>query len=148
MKYTCSIEINLPIDKVIQLWEDENNYAEWQDGFVSIEHISGVPNSEGAKSKIILQDRRRIELLETIILNNLPEEKIALYEHVHMTNTQTTRFREITDHKTHFISEVEYSNFNGFMIKVMAALFPGKFKAQSQKWMNQFKIFAENAKHQ
>ena len=146
MKYTCSIEINLPISKVVQLWENEDNFKEWQDGFKSIEHLSGTPHSIGAKSKIILEDKRRIELLETIISTNLPEEKIALYEHIHMTNTQTTRFKKIDSHTTQYISEVEYTKFNGLMIKLMAKLFPSKFKAQSQKWMNQFKAFAEKTK--
>lgn len=143
MKYTCTIEINLPINKVVQLWEDENNFKAWQDGFKSIEHLSGTPHTKGAQSKIILEDKQRIELLETIISNNLPEEKIALYEHVHMTNTQTTRFRKIDSNTTQYISEVEYTKFNGLLIKLMAKLFPSKFKAQSQKWMNQFKAFAE-----
>ena len=147
MKYTCTIEINLPIDQVVQLWKNEDHFKEWQDGFQSIEHLSGAPNSKGARSKIILQDdKRRIELLETIISSNLPQEKKALYEHVHMINTQTTRFEKIKDNKTLYISEVEYTQFNGLMIKLIAKLFPGKFKAQSQKWMNQFKAFAESTK--
>lgn len=143
MKYTCLVEINLPIDRVVQLWENEDNFKAWQDGFLSIEHLSGTPNTEGAKARIILKDKRSIELIETIISTNLPEEKTALYEHVHMTNTQTTRFVKIDDHKTQYISEVEYLKFNGFLVKLIARLFPGKFKAQSQKWMQQFKAFAE-----
>ena len=108
MKYTCTIEINLPIDQVVQLWKNEDHFKEWQDGFQSIEHLSGAPNSKGARSKIILQDdKRRIELLETIISSNLPQEKKALYEHVHMINTQTTRFEKIKDNKNLYISEVE-----------------------------------------
>lgn len=140
----CSIEIDLPIDKVVALWENEKHFKEWQDGFQSIQHVSGTPNTEGAKSKIIFDGDRRIELLETIIQSNLPQVKSALYEHKHMTNTQTTRFQKIKNNKTLFISEVEYIKFNGFVIKLMAKLFPGKFKAQSQKWMNQFKAFAES----
>jgi uncharacterized membrane protein len=143
MKYTCIIDISLPIDKVVQLWKDENNFKEWQDDFESIEHLSGIPNTKGAKSKIIFQGKRRIELLETIISADLPKNKTALYEHIHMTNTQTTRFKTIEDNRTRYISEVEYTKFNGIMIKLMAKLFPGKFKEQSQKWMNQFKEFAE-----
>jgi hypothetical protein len=85
----------------------------------------------------------RIELIETIISMNLPKEKIALYEHIHMTNTQISRFETIKDNKTLYTSEVEYIKFNGLMIKLMAKLFPSKFKGQSQKWINQFKEFAE-----
>ena len=144
MKYSCSIEINLPIAITVALWENQDNFKDWQDGFESIELVSGTHSTIGAKSKIVLNDNRRIELLETIISNNLPMEKIALYEHVHMTNTQTTRFAAINENKTRYTSEVEYLKFNGLMIKVMSKLFPSKFKDQSLKWMQQFKAFAEN----
>lgn len=143
MKYTCSVEIDAPIEKVVALWENEAHFGEWQDGFESIEHLEGIPNTKGSKSKIILEDKMRIELIETIISMNLPKEKTALYEHIHMTNTQTSRFETIKDNKTLYTSEVEYIKFNGLMIKLMAKLFPSKFKGQSQKWINQFKEFAE-----
>lgn len=145
MKYTCIVEIDAPIKKVVQLWEDEKNFKEWQDGFKSIEHLSGIPNTKGAKSKIIIEGNQRIELIETVISSNLPQEKTAIYEHIHMTNTQMSQFKSIGANKTLYISTVEYTQFNGFMIKLMAKLFPSKFKGQSQKWMNQFKQFVEKA---
>lgn len=144
MKYTCTVEINAPLEKVVQLWQNEENFKEWQDGFQSIEHLSGTPNTKGAKSKIILQDNRKIELLETIISVNLPHEKTASYQHIHMTNTQISRFHKTDLTTTLYTSEVEYTKFNGFVIKLFAWLFPGKFKAQSQKWMDQFKEFVES----
>lgn len=144
MKYTCSIQINAPLETVVALWENEAYFKEWQDGFESITHFEGIPNTKDAKAKIVLNDKQRIELTETILSNNLPHEKIALYEHVHMTNTQTTRFKSLDDQTTLYTSEVEYIQFNGWMIKLIAKLFPGKFKGQSQKWMNQFKSFVEN----
>ncbi len=143
MKYICSVEIDAPIDKVVALWENEENFKEWQDGFESIEHLEGVPHTKNAKSKIVLDGKVRIELIETILSINLPEEKVALYEHIHMTNTQTTKFEKLSDNKTRYISEVEYTQFNGFMPKMMAKFFPGVFKKQSQKWMDQFKVFVE-----
>jgi len=74
---------------------------------------------------------------------NLPTEKKALYEHVHMINVQSSQFTSLGEHKTRYTSEVEYTKFNSFFIKLMARLFPKKFKAQSQKWMDQFKNFVE-----
>jgi uncharacterized membrane protein len=143
MKYTCTVTINAPIDKVVNLWQNEAHFKDWQDGFESIELLSGEHNAVGSKSKIVLDDNRRIELIETILTNNLPTEKSAIYEHIHMTNTQTSRFIKVDEDTTEYSSEVEYTQFNGFMIKLMAKLFPGKFKGQSQKWMDQFKRFAE-----
>lgn len=145
MKYTVSVLINAPLKKVVALWENPDHFYQWQDGFESITHLEGVPNTEGAKSKIVLNDKMRIELIETIIINNLPIEKTAIYEHIHMTNTQTTRFEAKGDYQTNYISEVEYQKFNGLMIKLMAKLFPGKFKGQSEKWMQQFKDFVEKS---
>jgi len=143
MKYTCTVKIDAPIERVVALWENEQNFKEWQDGFESIEHLEGIPDTKGAKSKIVFEGKNRMELTETILSINLPEEKLALYEHIHMTNTQSSRFKTIEGNKTLYTSEVEYTKFNGFLIKLIAKLFPSKFKGQSQKWMNQFKEFAE-----
>jgi hypothetical protein len=145
MKYTCTIEINLPIDNVVKIWSDKTYFNQWQDGFQSIEVISGEAGTIGSKSKILLQHgKRKMELIETIISNNLPFNKKALYEHMHMTNTQLTIFEVVNKNKTRYISEVEYSKFNGIIPKLMSMVFSGMFKKQSQKWMNQFKAFAES----
>lgn len=149
MKYRCVVDINVPIDKVVSLWSDERQFHNWQDGFQSIELIEGQTDAVGSKSRILLkQGKREMELIETIISNDLPNEKKGLYEHIHMTNTQTTRFEKIDEHNTKYISEVEYTKFNGFMPKMMAKLFPGMFKKQSQKWMNQFKVFVEGVDYE
>lgn len=144
MKYTCTVQINLPINEVVELWANEQYFYKWQDGFTKIEPISGKQGGAGAKAKIYLNDgKRKMELLETIIVNNLPSEKTALYEHKHMTNTQTTKFTIVSENETKYTSEVEYIKFNGFMPKLMAKLMPHVFRKQSLKWMIQFKIFAE-----
>ncbi len=87
-----------------------------------------------------------MELIETILEYNLPDEKLALYEHEHMVNTQSSRFSAIDEDHTRYTSEVNYIKFNGLLIKIIFRLFPGKLKAQSQKWMDQFKAFAESRK--
>ncbi len=145
MKYTCTVDINAPIDRVVALWSNEDNFSKWQDGFQRIELLEGVANTEGAMSKISLQvGRRDMELIETILVANLPHEKKGLYEHIHMTNTQSSRFEALTTEDTRYTSEVEYTEFNGFMARLVSKLFPGMFKKQSQKWMDQFKKFVES----
>ena len=63
-----------------------------------------------------------------------------------MTNTQSSRFERIDENNTRYISEVEYTLFNGFIPNLMARFFPSVLRKQSQKWMDQFKIFAENSR--
>ena len=38
VKYTCTVEIELPAAKVVQLFDNRRNSKNWQEGFVSIEH--------------------------------------------------------------------------------------------------------------
>jgi hypothetical protein len=144
MKFTCSAEINLPVKRVSALFNDPNNLERWQEGFISYEHIRGVPGEPGAKSRItILHGKHHIVLTETIIFKNLPFELDALYEHEHMVNTLANRFISLTENKTRYEAQVEYQKFIGFMPKMMALLMPGMFKRQTQKWVNRFKAFAE-----
>ncbi len=144
MKYTCSIEINLPIDKTAELWNNEAYFSKWQDGFQSIELLSGEKDTPDAKSRILFSGKQKIELIETILICDLPTEKKAVYQHKYTTNTQHTNFKKITPNQTRFTSNVEYTKTSGLMIKLMAKFFPSIFRKQSEKWMNQFKDFAEN----
>ncbi len=140
MEFTCTVDINAPIEKVVELFENPDNLHEWQDGYRSFEHMSGTEGAIGAKSKLIYD---RLELIETIIRNELPHEFKATYEHKHMVNTMSCRFSELDTEKTRLEQEIHYTKFNGFMIKLMAKLFPRMFKKQVQKWLNQFKAFVE-----
>lgn len=144
MKYQCQVEINAPIDDVVQLWNNEAHFHRWQDGFESITVLEGDKGEVGSKSRILLKSNKRsMVLTETILINDLPREKKGLYEHEHMDNTQSSRFETIDENTTRYISEVEYVKFKGFLPKLMGMLFPRMFKKQSQKWMDQFKIFGE-----
>ncbi len=140
MKFTCHADINVPIHTVIALFENPINWKEWQDGFISIEPIGGIPGEVGSKSKLTYDE---LELIETIIRNELPEEFKATYEHKHMVNTMSCKFMKIDPNITQFEQEIHYTKFNGSLPKLMARLFPGMFKKQVQKWLNLFKTFAE-----
>ena len=76
MKYTCTVEIELPIDQVVTLWANEDHFSKWQDGFQSITLLEGVKGQPGAKTLIRFQQgKRSMELTETILINDLPIEK-------------------------------------------------------------------------
>jgi hypothetical protein len=145
MKFTCSVIINRPIDKVVELFDKPENMKEWQDGFQSFEHLSGIPGSPGAKSKIVYQSgRRKIELIETVLVRNLPEEFSGKYEHKSMVNNMKNSFEYVGPNQTLWLADLEYTSFNGLMPKLMGLLFPSMFRKQTQKWLDQFKIFAES----
>ena len=141
MKFICTTDINAPRDKVVSIFLDPEKQHHFQDGFKAKELISGTTNTVGAKSKLIF---KRLELIETIQIYNLPDEFQGLYEHKHTINTMNVKFIPLSNDTTRYVSEVHYTKFNGFVIKLLVKLFPGMFKKQVQKWINQFKIYVEN----
>jgi hypothetical protein len=144
MKYTCRIEVPLNRDDCIKLWLDETQFDKWQEGFQYKKWTKGESNENNSTSNIlILQGKRKIELEELIINNNLPDSIEGKYVHIHMTNTQKVSFEYLASQKTMIRSDVEYIKFNAFIPKMMAKFFPSLFKKQSQKWLDQFKLLAE-----
>lgn len=144
MKYTNEVEINLPREKVVELFDNIDNLKHWQPGLLSFEALSGTPGHPGAKSKLKYKmGKKEIEMVETITKRDLPDEFSGTYETKGVWNSVSNKFIPVGDNKTKIISETEF-NFSGFM-KVIGFLMPGAFKKESQKFLDRFKAFAESA---
>lgn len=142
--YTVAVEINLPRDRVIELFDDPENLPKWQTGLQSFEHLSGEPGQEGAKSKLVfLNGRHRIELVETITERALPDEFNGTYAWAGGQNTLVNRFIAVGPETTRWESTCAYA-FTSIPLKLMAALAPGVFRRQNQKFLDNFKAFAES----
>lgn len=142
MKYTVSIDIDKPIDMVIELFDNPDNYGKWMEGLQSYETIEGEQGQPGTKSKFKFKMKKReIEMIETIKVRNFPEEYIVTYEADGVFNTVINRFEKISDTKTKCINEQEFQ-FSGIM-KFIGFLMPGAFKKQSQKYLQDFKNYVE-----
>jgi hypothetical protein len=88
MKYTTEVEINQPVQKVVELFDNPDNMKEWMEGLQSFETISGTPGHEGSKAKFIYKmGKREIEMIETITKRNLPKEFTGTYEAKGVFNT-------------------------------------------------------------
>jgi hypothetical protein len=144
MKFGGSVDVDQPLEKTAALFANPGYLKEYQDGFLRKELISGTEGEDGAVSKMYYQHgKQEMELTETITENNLPHSFEAFYHHKHMDNTLKTTFKALSDTQTRYTAEGEYLVFRGFIPKMMAALFPKLFSKQAQKWMDNFKAFAE-----
>ena len=143
MKYTTDIEIEKPIEKVIELFDNPDNMSKWMEGLQSFEHLSGTPGQPGAKSKLKFKmGKREVEMIETITVRNLPDEFSGTYEAKGVFNIVKNRFEKLSDTKTKYITVNEFQ-FKGFM-KLIAFFMPGAFQKQSYKYLELFKSFAES----
>jgi len=144
MKFTVSVTINKPRDIVVKEFYNPENLKNWQDGFLRIEYLEGEPGQTGSTAFMYYkQGGGEMELKETILENKLPESFKGLYEHKHMVNTMNSTFTEVSFNETRYHTEIEYTQFIGFVPKLLAKLFPGLFKKQVLKWMTNMKIFIE-----
>ena len=146
IKFKGFVEINQPREKVVELFADPQYLGEYQDGFQRKELISGEAGEDGAVSKMYYQSgNRNMELTETITANCLPESFEASYHHTHMDNTMKCTFVKLNQKQTRYEYEFEYTRINWVMPRLMAILFPNMYRKQGEKWMQQFKAFAERS---
>jgi len=142
MKYTCEVLIDKPKDEVVKLFDNADNMKYWQKGLVSFEHISGEPGKQGAESKLVYEmGKRKLEMIETITFNGLPDEIHSNYQTNGVVNFQKNYFKEEGD-KTRWVSEAEFK-FKGIMSLMSIFMGKGSFKKQTQIYMDDFKAFAE-----
>ncbi len=143
MKYTNEVIIDLPLKKVLELFDSEENMFKWQPELISFEHVSGEKGEVGAKSNLLYKmGKREVEMVETIIKKDLPGEFNFTYEAKGVWNEMKNSFEEVDPSKTKWISHSEF-RFSGFM-KIIGFLMPGSFKKQSQLALDRFKAFAES----
>ncbi|WP_101447846.1 SRPBCC family protein [Aquimarina sp. MAR_2010_214] len=145
MEYELDIEIKIPINQIVEKFNNEENIKHWQKGFVSMEHISGEKGKAGAISKLTYKmGKQEVEMIETITLLDLPESFHLTFDTKNAYNIQENYFEELSNGNTKWISKNEFK-FSGFM-KIMRFLIPGSFKKQSYTYMEDFKAFAEEGK--
>jgi hypothetical protein len=146
MRYKQKIMIDRPVDQVVQLFDSPANMMKWFPGLVSFEPLSGEPGQPGARSRMLFKmNRGEFELIETITVNNLPNELSASYKTVGkgISNTISTHFLPVSKSSTRYESEIDYK-FNGFKWKLLSPLVRFLFKRQSANTMWLFKEFVES----
>jgi hypothetical protein len=145
MKFIFSAEINLPAEKVFDLFLNKDNLKEWQTEFINCELISGTPGKAGAVTK---QNYKSVIIIETIASINFPHEIRCLHDHKRntttiMTHETSNRFKLLTENKTLFEMEMLNVEFVGFLPKLMSKLMGKMFEKYHQEEVDHFKLFAE-----
>jgi len=144
MRYETEVYINLPRGRVIELFDSFENLKKWQEGLVSFEHISGDPGQPGTKTRLLYDmGRRRMEMIETIIKRDLPDEFSGIYDASGVHNIVRNYFYDEGE-RTRWALDSEFQ-FRSFM-RIMSLFIPGRrFREQTRSSMESFKRFAEDA---
>jgi hypothetical protein len=142
MKFRLELIVNTPLDRLLELFGEPDNLKKWQPGIVNFELLKGEFGEVGTKAKLKMNVLgKKIDLFETILKNNLPDEYILQYDSPGVTNTVNNSFKAISPNQTQWIMFNEFK-FSGLM-KFAGAAMKGVFKKQTELTMNRFKNFAE-----
>lgn len=143
MKYSESIEVNLPREQVAALLKDPGNMAGWQKGFVAMEQLTGAPGEAGSTAKLDYAfGKRAMSMTETLVSSDWPDSWVATYEAGGVWNRQENRLVAVSAEVTRWESDCEFQ-FSGIPMKLMGWLMPGAFRKQTRAYMADFKSFAE-----
>ncbi len=144
MRYESEIIINLPRTRVIELFDSFDNLKKWQEGLISYDHLSGEPGEPGAKTRLLYNmGRRRMEMIETIIERNLPDEFSATYDASGVHNIVRNNFYDEGE-QTRWVLDSDFQ-FRSYMRIVSLFIPNSSFRNQTRSSMESFKRFAENA---
>ena len=153
MKFTVSLEIALPRERVVSLLNDPRHLPKWLRGLVLHEPQNGVHGQVGTKSRVVLQmGQQKFEGTETITrrepvdLHGIASDEVVHFEREIVGNGMWSAAREhLTEAgpgTTLWVSENEY-RFSGLLMRLVGAVMPGAFRKQSLQHMQDFKAFAE-----
>lgn len=142
MQYKNEVVINLPRERVSELFQDPEFTKNWQPMLRELEPVSGEPGATGSVTHMHYDENgRNVTLIETIRSNNLPEEFTAVYEASNVYNLCANHFHEVGENQTRWVMENEFK-FGGWM-RIMAFFMRGAFPKRTQKDMEAFKKAAE-----
>ena len=144
MQYTIETEINQPREKVIKLFDNPDNLAYWQPGFISFTHESGEAGQPGAVSRIRYDhgNGKEFDMIETVKVRNLPKEFSGTFEVPgRMTVQIQNYFHERGPDRTILVAKNEVT-FHGFW-KLMGFFIGGCSRNESREFMNNLKAFCE-----
>ncbi len=143
MKYQNKIIITAPIGEVYPKFCNPDNLKKWQRGLKMLEHISGNPQKEGSRTKMVYNlSGKKMEVVQTIEKISSPNEFSVIFGSDGMDNFQNNLFSENQRGDTIWVSKNEFVPLN-FKMRFFMALFPSTFKNQSKQYMKDFKLYME-----
>ncbi len=142
MKYNTEILINLPREKVLELFLNTDHLKQWQPGLLSYTHLDGEPGEVGSRSQQVFEGRKgELKITETITAKELPEQ-------IHMSYRSRGVYNEVKNHFTEqetgiTLWQIENDfRFIGIMM-LMIPFMKNAFIHNTMLNMDRFKLFAE-----
>ena len=154
MKFTVTLEIDLPREQVVPLLADPEQLPMWLRGLVSHTPLDGEHGAVGTTSRVVMREgkgtmeaRETITRREPLDLQDLASDEVVHYERElvaeGMWSAAREHLSEAAPGRTLWVSENEY-RFDALPMRLLAPLMRGAFRNQTLLHMRDFAAFAEH----
>jgi len=142
--YDCEITVDKPVAESWAVSQDEEKLADWLEGFVSMEHVSGPKNQVGSVSDVVVSDNGEEFTIRETITKIVPNESVSMtFTSDYSEMDYTLRMAEV-DGKTKISSSTKMSG-KGMFNKSLFSLMRGMIKGQEETNLaNLKKVIEEN----
>lgn len=129
--YNCEIMIDKPVQESGYVAQDEERMSEWLDGFIKIEHVSGIPKTVGNVSNVHFTHKgKEMVVKRTITAIKLFESMKSLSETEFMNMEYNVNMTAIGE-KTKITSSTTVKG-NGIINKSLIVLMGSSLKKQEK----------------
>lgn len=143
VKYQAKTSVNLPLDKTFTLFNDITQIQKWIPEIKSISPIEETPNQIGSRYKIVMDNQgTETEMIEKVIDYQTNKGLTLEFDAGSMIKTDQYSFTE-QDGKT-IITHDATAKGNSYLNRCFFAFLKGAFKKIDQKYLDNFKAFAES----
>lgn len=142
MKFKAEVEIEKPLELLVELIQDPDCTLQWLEGLISVKHVSGEFRQPGAISDVVFDSAAgRMQIKETVLRNELPEYYMIRYDGQGYVSYSNYSFEVLDENRTRFTmtQEVELKG----ALKLAGGLVRGKVRKQLKRSAESFKQFAE-----
>ncbi|MEQ6124806.1 SRPBCC family protein [Pseudotenacibaculum sp. MALMAid0570] len=140
--YTMEIEINKPLSETFKIFNDQSTISEWIPEITKIEAINEKPGITGSEYRITMDNEGQVMTMKEKVLAFVENEKVTLYFDAEgMFKTDDYSFVS-EGSKTKIILNVAYQG-KSYILNCVFPYFKGTFKGIDQKYLENFKEFAE-----
>ncbi len=142
ISYENEIVVNGSVEETWAVMADPSKMGEWLPGFVKMEHVSGIPGTEGSVSNVYFEENgEEMVIQETIVENKINERLVLTFTMDFMNMDYEVLMKEEDGQTT--ITTKSKTEGNGLFAKSMLSWMKGSMQVQEDENLTKLKGVVE-----
>lgn len=141
-KYSSEITVNKPLSETFKLFNDQETISQWIPEIQKFEAIEEKPGMVGSEYRITMDNDGEVVTMKEKVLAYVEDQKVTLYFDAEQV-LKTDDYTFIADGEATKIQLDVTFQAESYILSCMFPYFKGAFKSVDDKYLNNFKAFAE-----